>query len=411
MEEWKEYKLGDVASVQTGPFGSQLHNKDYVKAGTPIVTVEHLGARLFSTQNLPCVSDVDKVRLGKYTLEEGDIVFSRVGSVDRCSYVSAKEVGWLFSGRCLRVRCNDTIQPMFLYYYLQKEEVKQSIRNIAVGATMPSINTKLLSEIQIIAPSKTSQKLIATTLSSLDDKIECNRRINDNFTLSFLLLTCFVLWLLKLRNDNLQYQAQALYKSWFVDYEPFKDGEFVESELGMIPKGWRVGTLREILEIKYGKDHKRLSDGIIPVYGSGGLMRYAEKPLYEGESVLIPRKGTLNNVMYVNEAFWTVDTMFYTIPKTQNSILFAYILLSNKDLASMNSGSAVPSMTTEILNNIQFVMPVSDVLAEFNPLVSTYYAQIKHYDQESRRLAQLRDTLLPRLMSGELEVNKVNCLS
>ena len=180
MEEWKEYKLGDVASVQTGPFGSQLHNKDYVKAGTPIVTVEHLGARLFSTQNLPCVSDVDKVRLGKYTLEEGDIVFSRVGSVDRCSYVSAKEVGWLFSGRCLRVRCNDTIQPMFLYYYLQKEEVKQSIRNIAVGATMPSINTKLLSEIQIIAPSKTSQKLIASTLSSLDDKIECNRPRRQN---------------------------------------------------------------------------------------------------------------------------------------------------------------------------------------------------------------------------------------
>lgn len=108
--------------------------------------------------------------------------------------------------------------------------------------------------------------------------------------------------------------------------------------------------------------------------------------------------------MYVNEAFWTVDTMFYTIPKTQNSILFAYFLLSNKDLASMNSGSAVPSMTTEILNNIQFVMPVSDVLAEFNTLVSSYYAQIKHYDQESRRLAQLRDTLLPRLMSGELKV-------
>ena len=91
MSDWKEYRLGDIANVQTGPFGSQLHNKDYVKKGTPIVTVEHLGARMFTTQNLPCVSDVDKVRLGKYTLEEGDIVFSRVGSVDRCSYVSAKE--------------------------------------------------------------------------------------------------------------------------------------------------------------------------------------------------------------------------------------------------------------------------------------------------------------------------------
>ena len=132
----------------------------------------------------------------------------------------------------LRVRCNDTIQPMFLYYYLQKEEVKQSIRNIAVGATMPSINTKLLSEIQIVAPSKTNQKLIASILSTLDDKIECNRRINDNFAISFLLLICFVLWLLRRINDNLQHQANALFKSWFVDFEPFRNGEFAEAEMG-----------------------------------------------------------------------------------------------------------------------------------------------------------------------------------
>ena len=104
MEEWKTYKLGDVASVQTGPFGSQLHNEDYVSEGTPIVTVEHLGARKFSSQNLPRVKEEDKVRLSKYSLKKGDIVFSRVGSVDRCSFVSPAEDGWLFSGRCLRVR-------------------------------------------------------------------------------------------------------------------------------------------------------------------------------------------------------------------------------------------------------------------------------------------------------------------
>jgi type I restriction enzyme S subunit len=302
---------------------------------------------------------------------------------------------------------NEENNADFVYYLMSV--VGKHLNFLSKTSTaVPIINKSSFSDFEIEIPSIDDQIRIATILSFLDEKIECNRRINDNFTLSFLLLTCFVLWLLKLRNDNLEQQAQALFKSWYVDFEPFKDGEFVESEMGMIPKGWRVGSLGEILEIKYGKDHKKLSDGIIPVYGSGGLMRYAEKSLYEGESVLIPRKGTLNNVMYVNEAFWTVDTMFYTIPKTQNSILFAYFLLSNKDLASMNSGSAVPSMTTEILNNIQFVMPVSDVLAEFNTLVSSYYAQIKHYDQESRRLAQLRDTLLPRLMSGELKVSHID---
>ena len=180
MEEWKTYKLGDIASVQTGPFGSQLHNEDYVSVGTPIVTVEHLGARKFSKQNLPLVSKEDKDRLSKYSLQEGDIVFSRVGSVDRCSYVSHDEEGWLFSGRCLRVRSGNLVYPLFLYYYFQKESVKQEIRNVAVGATMPSINTKLLSDLTVILPPITEQKRIAGILSSIGDKIELNNRINHN---------------------------------------------------------------------------------------------------------------------------------------------------------------------------------------------------------------------------------------
>ena len=180
MEGWKTYKIGEIADVQTGPFGSQLHNNDYVENGTPIVTVEHLGQRQFSTQNLPMVSDEDKIRLRKYVSKEGDIIFSRVGSVDRCSYVSANEDGWLFSGRCLRVRCNEGIDPLFIYYWFTLNSTKQEIRNIAVGATMPSINTKLLSELQISLPSLQKQREISALLSSLDDKIELNNRINHN---------------------------------------------------------------------------------------------------------------------------------------------------------------------------------------------------------------------------------------
>lgn len=387
MEEWKTYKIGDIASVQTGPFGSQLHNEDYVSVGTPIVTVEHLGARKFSKQNLPLVSKEDKDRLSKYSLQEGDIVFSRVGSVDRCSYVSHDENGWLFSGRCLRVRSGNLVYPLFLYYYFQKESVKQEIRNVAVGATMPSINTKLLSDLTVILPPITEQKRIAGILSSIDDKIELNNRINH----------------------NLEEQAQALYKSWFVDFEPFKNGKFVDSEQGMIPDGWHVGTLSELVEVRYGKDHKMLNDGKIPVYGSGGLMRYADRALFENESVLIPRKGTLNNVTYVNQPFWTVDTMFYTIGKTAHVIKYAHLFLLTQDLASMNAGSAVPSMTTDILNRLPVLIPTQEALKTFDTIVSTVYSVIRSDQVESASLASARDSILPQLMSGAIDINSLNC--
>ncbi|WP_322203456.1 restriction endonuclease subunit S [Acutalibacter intestini] len=172
--------LSSLADIQTGPFGSQLHKEDYVDIGTPIVTVEHLGRKRFSEQNLPCVSAQDKERLSKYILQEGDIVFSRVGSVDRCSYVSKEYAGWMFSGRCLRVRPNADIDSQFLYYYFTLETTKQFVRGIATGATMPSINTKFMGEVPVVYPSIEIQRKIAVILSAIDNKIDVNNVINEN---------------------------------------------------------------------------------------------------------------------------------------------------------------------------------------------------------------------------------------
>ena len=208
-------------------------------------------------------------------------------------------------------------------------------------------------------------------------------------------------------NQNLEAQAQAIYKSWFVDFEPFRNGKFIESKLGPIPEEWRAGTLKEMLDIRYGKDHKKLSAGAIPVYGSGGLMCFADKALYSGESVLIPRKGTLNNVMRVSGDFWTVDTMFYSVPKCKGAIKFAFHILRNMDLASMNSGSAVPSMTTDVLNAIDIVIPPQSVLESFEGITNAFWNLYEANLQESNRLATLRDTLLPKLMSGEIDVSEV----
>lgn len=176
----EQQTLRNLADIQTGPFGSQLHKEDYVEDGTPIVTVEHLGSRIFTEQNLPKVSDYDKQRLSKYVLRAGDIVFSRVGSVDRCSFVDQAHDGWMFSGRCLRVRPYEKIEPLYLYYFFCLEETKQFVRNIAVGATMPSINTKLLGEVEVSYPNMATQRKVAGTLSAIDSKIELNQQINDN---------------------------------------------------------------------------------------------------------------------------------------------------------------------------------------------------------------------------------------
>ena len=170
---------------------------------------------------------------------------------------------------------------------------------------------------------------------------------------------------------------------------------------------WSHGHLSDLITVKYGKDHKKLADGIYPVYGSGGIMRYVERSLYNKESVLIPRKGTLNNVIYVNQPFWSVDTMFYTEMKIPNVAKFVYHFVKAKDLASMNAGSAVPSMTTDILNAMEVVIPSASALEEFESLVAPMYEAMEANNVQSKALSQMRDTLLPKLMSGEIDVSAV----
>ena len=362
--------LAEVADIQTGPFGSQLHKKDYVASGRPIVTVEHLGKRAFTRQNLPFVSEFDAERLKKYQMKHGDVIFSRVGSVDRCSYAEKRNEGWLFSGRCLRIRPKKSIDPEFLYYYLSSKAIKGFVRNIAVGATMPSINTTLMGEIPIPAISLDRQRAIACIMSSLDIKLQANAKLNG--------------------------YLEELCDALFLDF------------LERADSSWHEGTLEELAEVKYGKNHKKMADGPYPVYGSGGFMRSAEKSLFSGESVLIPRKGSLNNVMYVNEAFWTVDTMFFTVPRIPGAAKFLYQYVKRLDLASMNSGSAVPSMTTSILNALSLPVPPRDSLLSFNAKLQSMYDAVRANNLENRRLESLRDSLLPKLMSGEIDASKVD---
>lgn len=170
---------------------------------------------------------------------------------------------------------------------------------------------------------------------------------------------------------------------------------------------WKTYKLSELVEIKYGKDHKHMVDGNIPVYGSGGIMRFANKALYENESILIPRKGTLTNLFYVSKPFWSVDTMFYTIIKDDAIKKYLFYFLKTLNLASMNVGSAVPSLTTEVLNKIDIMIPVNSILVEFEEIISSFYSKIEENKIQIKTLTQTRDTLLPKLMSGQIKVSEL----
>ena len=408
----EEYKLSDIAEVRTGPFGSQLHNEDYVSTGTPIVTVEHLGNRRFSKQNLPLVSDDDKKRLSKYLLQEGDIVFSRVGSVDRCSYVTSAENDWLFSGRCLRVRCGNNCHPLFLYYYFCKESVKQYIKSIAVGATMPSINTKLMAEIPILLPKLEEQRCIADILSSFDDKIELNRRIND----------------------NLEQQAQALFKAWFVDFEPFRDGEFVNSVLGSTPKELPITYIENIphniggatligvpsigaenikglgyydysktkyIPEEYAQTIKKgkINGYELLIYKDGG------KPGYFIPNFTIFGEGFPFNEMYINEHVFLLDLMDcgYNV--------FAYFYMQTpyimNQLNSIGGKAAIPGINTKDVECLPIYSNESPYVKKFGEIVLPFIKTILSNSLENAKQAKVRDTLLPKLMSGELKINEI----
>jgi type I restriction enzyme S subunit len=369
MSEWKTHLLGEIAQVQTGPFGSQLHMSDYKTEGVPIITVEHLGENKILHNNLPLVGDEDRMRLIKYTLQEGDIVFSRVGSVDRRAYVRANEDGWMFSGRCLRVRANkDSVQPRFLSYYFGQESFKETIRRTAVGATMPSINTTILSEIQLSIPSIPEQKAITAILRSLDDKID----------------------LLHRQNKTLEAMAETLFRQWFVE-EAREDSP--------------TGVLGDVIDLVYGKGLKEelRAGGNFPVVGSSGVVGYHSEYLVTGPGIVIGRKGTIGKVIYLFENFFPIDTTYYIKSKIGSAGLFyEYFLL--KTITFENSDSAVPGLNRDIALSEKITLANLEKISHFNYYCITIFGKLNTNISQIRTLEKLRDTLLPKLMSGEVRV-------
>ena len=303
------------------------------------------------------------------------IILGRVGAY--CGSVEYCSNGFNATDNTLITTC-DTSKILYRFaYYLLKQ---YKLNGFAGGSAQPLLTQSLLKNLKCNIPDVDIQKGIVGVLEKYDSFIELNTK----------------------RIKTLEQMAENLYKEWFVRFR-FPGHENAEFENG-IPKEWEYKKLNDLIDVRYGKDHKSIEDGDIPVFGSGGIMRYGDKQLYSGETVLIPRKGTLNNIMYYNGPFWTVDTMFYSVPLIENFAKYAYYTLSKFDMESFNSGAALPSMTTNILYHFKMLVPDADLLKKFDSFVSTLFLQKEALQKENENLIKQRDLLLPRLMSGKLEV-------
>ena len=391
--------------IQTGPFGSQLHQRDYVEVGTPIITVEHLGDNHILHEDIPYVSESDKDRLSKYLLRPGDIVFSRVGSVDRRALVSEKERGWLFSGRCLRVRPDpNKIHPGYLSYFFGLQTFKEYIRSIAVGATMPSLNTQILSEVPVPLPTIPEQQAIAHILGTLDDKIQLNRRMNQSLKM-----------------------ARAIFKDWFVNFGPTRakmegqepylfeelwnifPSELVDSELRGIPDGWAIETLDEMIELAYGKALKAgdRKGGPIPVYGSNGQVGWHDEKMVSGPGIIVGRKGNPGTVTWSHDDFFPIDTAFYVVPLALDPVFhFLYYALIYQHLPSVSADSAVPGLNRNLAYMNKQVVPNRSLMEIYDSYVEAMFLRMQQFEMESLDLTFQRNSLLEKLVSGEITIGE-----
>lgn len=372
--EWKEYTFNEVATLTNGRAYLQPELQDSGKYR--IVRVGNLSGGdkwFYSDMELPD---------NKYC-NNGDLLYAWACSFGPYIWNNEKTI---YHYHIWKVDVNATVaDKMFLYYYLKYYTPKWM--GLTNGSVMMHITKGSLEKQKICLPPLETQQRISSVLSAFDDKIAINRKI------------C----------ANLEAQAQALFKHWFIDFAPFKDGKFVESELGMIPEGWKVGTLGEIAEFKRGKTiiKSETKEGKIPVV-AGGL----EPAYYHNKSNTSSRVITISGSganagftrMYY-EPVWASDCSYADIETTPYlHTAYCYLLVNRKSVNALQWGAAQPHVYPKDINKLPHVLAPYEILLEFEELIKVLFNRIDVCVNESSRLSSLRDTLLPKLMSGEIKI-------
>ena len=350
--------------------------------------------------NFSDLKSVDAEDAEKYILKENDIVFARTGNSTGRSYFYEKQHGtFVYAGFLIKFSLDpNKVNPGILKYYTHSKPYFDWVNSFDTGATRGNINAKIYGDMEIELPSRKVQDKIVSILSSLDRKIELNNKINA----------------------DLEEMAQAIFKNWFIDFEPFKDGKFVDSELGMIPEGWKVGTLADIAEITMGQSPAGYSlnenrEGLIFYQGSSDFgFRFPSirvfttepKRLAVANSVLFSVRAPVGDINVAKEECCIGRGVASIKSKYGHDSYLFYTMKSLHKLFDSfdGEGTVFGSINKKTLSAIQILLPSDGIVEQFNNIASSFDDRIRSLSDESSRLSLLRDTLLPRLMSGELEI-------
>ena len=381
MSKWRTYKLGELVTIKGGkrlPKGVLLQS---APNHHPYIRIRDLGKtrilELDSTYEY--VDDITQKSIARYVVEKGDILLSIVGTIGLIGIVGESLHLANQTENCVKLINLKTVDRLYLYYYLSSTIGQIEIQKGIVGAVQAKLPIKNIENIEISLPPLTEQKRIADILSAIDDKIELNRRINA----------------------NLEQQARALYKSWFVDDK--KDD-------------WEEKRLDDIISI-YDSQRKPLSgqqrekmEKLYPYYGAASLMDYVDNYLFDGIYLLLGEDGTVSDsegfpmLQYVWGKFWVNNHAHILQGKNGFTTESLYILLKQTNVSSIVTGAVQPKISQANLKSVPIIMPPINLLNQYNDIIKPIFNQIRINHNQIQQLSTLRDTLLPKLMSGEITV-------
>lgn len=385
-EKWPKAKIGDVAEsitdyVANGSFASLAEHVHYKNTEDFAVLIRLVDYNNNFSGNFVFIDEHAYNFLNKSKLYGGEIIISNVGAnvgtVFRCPYLKYK---MSLAPNAIMVKFKG--DNNFYYYWLSSYYGQSMLKSIVTGSAQPKFNKTNFKEILVPIPPFEVQKKIAGVLGALDDKIELNNKINQ----------------------NLEAQAQALFKSWFVDFEPFG---------GKMPDDWKIGKLGEIIKITSGKRplfkcNNKDKFVSIPIVGASDIMGYTNEVLYHDKILITGRVGTHGVIQRFCDACWPSDN---TLVLFSNSYEYVYQCLKRIDFSAMNRGSTQPLITQNDLKNCDIIIPSEVWLNKFEHTAGKLLALNENNEKENTQLTELRDTLLPKLMSGEINVDDVKILA
>ncbi len=422
---WREVTIEDIAEkVAMGPFGSSIKVETFVPEGVPVISGQHLhGFRVDDAPGFNFISSEHAQRLANANVYRGDVVFTHAGNIGQAAYIpeDSQFDRYVISQRQFYMRCDCTKAiPEFVALYFKSPEGQHQLLANTSQVGVPSIAQPVtyLRTIRIPLPPLPEQRAIAGVLGALDDKIELNRRMNE----------------------TLEEMARALFKSWFVDFEPVRakmegrwrrgeslpglpaelydvfPGRLVDSELGEVPEGWGVGTIGNVIDIH---DSKRIPlnsrqraqrQGPYPYYGAAGVMDYVNDFLFDGIHVLIGEDGSVIDdegypvVQYVWGKFWVNNHAHVLTGKNHISNEHLYLLLKNLNISGFVTGAVQPKLSQKNLKGVPIVLPSKLLRNTFSSSLESIFQKVRSNSDEAESLRAQRDALLPGLVSGEVGV-------